>query len=60
MDNFIKIINVIIVLGWSTWALFFYGEMKPQENPILFSLAFVSMLISIINLLDLFYIKKYK
>lgn len=60
MNNLIRIVNTIIVLGWSTWALFFHGETKPQENPILFSLAFISMSISIINLLDLFYVKKYK
>lgn len=53
-----KLINSILVLAWSVLILIRFGDIKAQEDIIMFLLACISMLVSVVNILDFAYNRK--
>lgn len=52
-----KILNSVLILLWAIYTLYKFPHLKPSEDYILFILAVVSMLFSVVNILEL-YLKK--
>lgn len=52
MDKFVKTVNSIIIICWALYALYMYGDLTAKQYPILFSLVFVSVFFSIVNIIE--------
>ncbi len=53
-----KKIYLITIIGWAAYAILNHGELKPKEDYFLFTLCAVSVLLSVIGIIILWYERK--
>jgi hypothetical protein len=53
-----KYISLILLITWSCWSLHANGNLKPNENPLLWILSILSIVYSIINIVALYVEKR--
>lgn len=48
-----KYTSSILIASWFAWTLFYHGDLRPSQDPVLWLLGVFSAIHTIVNLMDL-------
>ena len=55
-----KKIYLLTIIAWAVYALLNHGELRPKDDLFLFTLCAISVLLSVIGIITLWYDRKHK